>query len=143
MPVRDPHAGGRPRKYDDRLIMNTIFYVLRSGCQWRMVPHDLAPWGAAYRWYRRWQADGTWDAIHDRLRDQVRLAAGQDPNPTAAVLDAQSIKTSEGGEARGFEAGKKTTGRKRHLVVDVMGLRCWSSWSLPPRCRTGPVAGQS
>lgn len=122
LPVRDPHAGGRPRTYGDRLILNTIFYVLRSGCQWRMVPHDLAPWGAAYRWYRTWQTDGTWDNIHDRLRDQVRVAAGRDPNPTAAVLDAQSIKSSEGGEARGFDAGKRTTGRKRHLVVDVMGL---------------------
>lgn len=122
MPVRDPHRGGRPRKYGDRLVLDTIFYVLRSGCQWRMVPHDLAPWGVAYRWYRSWEADGTWDAVHDRLREQCRIAAGRDPNPSAAVLDAQSIKSSEGGAARGFDAGKKTTGRKRHLVVDVMGL---------------------
>lgn len=122
LPVRDPHRGGRPRKYGDRLILDTIFFVLRSGCQWRMAPHDLAPWGAAYRWYRSWEADGTWDAVHDRLREQVRLAAGRDPNPSAAVLDAQSIKSSEGGEGRGFDAGKKTTGRKRHLIVDVMGL---------------------
>jgi transposase len=122
LPVRDPHRGGRPRTYGDRLVLDTIFYVLRSGCQWRMTPHDLAPWGAAYRWYRSWEADGTWDALHDRLREQVRRAAGRDPSPTAAVLDAQSIKSSEGGQQRGFDAGKKTTGRKRHLVVDVMGL---------------------
>ena len=121
-PVRDPHRGGRPRVYDNRLILDAIFYVLRSGCQWRMVPHDLAPWSAAYRWYRTWAADGTWDAVHDRLREQVRIAAGRDPHPSAAVLDAQSIKSSEGGEARGFDAGKKTTGRKRHLVVDTLGL---------------------
>ena len=108
--------------YDNRLILDAIFYVLRSGCQWRMVPHDLAPWSAAYRWYRTWAADGTWDAVHDRLREQVRIAAGRDPHPSAAVLDAQSIKSSEGGEARGFDAGKKTTGRKRHLVVDTLGL---------------------
>ena len=122
LPVRDPHRGGRPRTYGDRLVLDTIFYVLRSGCQWRMTPHDLAPWGAAYRWYRSWEADGTWDALHDRLREQVRRAAGRDPSPTAAVLDAQSIKSSEGGQQRGFDAGKKTTGRKRHLIVDTLGL---------------------
>lgn len=121
-PVHDPHQAGRHRVYSDRLVLDTIFYVLRTGCQWRMVPHDLAPWWTAYRWYRAWEADGTWDAIHDRLRDQVRIAAGRDPAPSAAVLDAQSIKSSEGGQARGFDAGKKTTGRKRHLVVDTLGL---------------------
>lgn len=121
-PVHDPHRAGRHRVYSDRLVLDTIFYVLRTGCQWRMVPHDLAPWWTAYRWYRAWEADGTWDAIHDRLRDQVRIAAGRDPAPSAAVLDAQSIKSSEGGQARGFDAGKKTTGRKRHLVVDTLGL---------------------
>ena len=121
-PVHDPHRAGRLRVYDNRQVVNAIFFVLRTGCQWRMVPHDLVPWSTAYRWYRDWQADGTWDAVHDRLRDQVRATAGRDPAPTAGVLDAQSIKSSEGGEARGFDAGKKTTGRKRHIVVDTMGL---------------------
>jgi len=122
LPVHDPHRGGRPRKYSNRLILDTVFYVLRSGCQWRMAPHDLAPWSAAYRWYRTWERDGTWDAVHDRLRAQVRVAAGRDPDPSAAILDAQSIQSSEGGEARGFDAGKKTTGRKRHVIVDTLGL---------------------
>lgn len=122
LPVRDQRKGGRPRVYEDRLVLDTIFYVLRAGCPWRMVPHDLAPWGAAYRWYRTWAGDGTWDVVHDGLRAQVRVAAGRDPDPSAAVLDAQSIKSSEGGEARGFDMGKKTTGRKRHLVVDTLGL---------------------
>ncbi|RFU18767.1 IS5 family transposase [Geodermatophilus marinus] len=122
LPVHDPHRAGRPRVYSNRLVLNTILFVLRTGCQWRLVPHDLAPWSTAYRWYRTWEADGTWDAVHDRLRDQVRSAAGRDPAPTAAVLDAQSIKSSEGGTDRGFDAGKKTTGRKRHLVVDTLGL---------------------
>lgn len=122
LPVRDQRKGGRPRKYGDRAVLDAIFYVLRAGCQWRMVPHDLVPWWVAYRWYRTWAADGTWDTVHDRLRAQVRVAAGRDPQPSAAVLDAQSIKSSEGGEARGFDAGKKTTGRKRHLVVDTLGL---------------------
>lgn len=122
LPVRDLRKGGRPRVYGDRLVLDAIFYVLRAGCQWRMVPHDLAPWWVAYRWYRTWAADGTWDTVHDGLRAQVRVAAGRDPDPSASVLDAQSIKSSEGGEARGFDMGKKTTGRKRHLIVDTLGL---------------------
>ena len=122
LPVHDPHRAGRPRVYPERLVLDSVFFVLRTGCQWRMVPHDLVPWSTAYRWYRTWTADGTWDAVHDRLRDQVRIAAGRDPAPSAAVLDAQSIKSSEGGADRGFDAGKKTTGRKRHLVVDTLGL---------------------
>ena len=101
LPVRDLGKGGRPRVWPDRLVLDSIFYVLRAGCQWRMVPHDLAPWWVAYRRYRSWAADGTWDTIHDQLRAQIRMAAGRDPDPTAAVLDAQSIKSSEGGEARG------------------------------------------
>lgn len=122
MPVRDARKGGAARKYDDRLVLDGIFFVLRSGCQWRMIPHDLLPWDAAYRWYRAWNLGGVWDRIHDALRDQVRTTAGRDPHPSAAVLDAQSIKSSEGGADRGFDMGKKTTGRKRHLVVDTLGL---------------------
>jgi transposase len=122
MPVRDLGKGGAARKYGDRLVMNAIFYVLRSGCQWRMLPHDLLPWDAAYRWFHTWRKNGTWTAIHDTLRDQVRLAAGRDTAPTAAIMDAQTIKSSDGGQHRGFDAGKKTTGRKRHLIVDTLGL---------------------
>lgn len=122
MPTRDQAKGGAPRLYGDRLVLDAILFVLRSGCQWRMIPRDLLPWDAAYRWYRTWQQDGTWDRIHDALRAKVRTADGRDPDPSAAVLDAQSIKSSEGGQARGFDAGKKTTGRKRHLIVDTLGL---------------------
>ena len=122
MPVRDQSRGGAPRRYGDRLVLNGIFFVLRSGCQWRMIPRDLLPWDAAYRWYAAWTADGTWDRIHDALRDQVRIADGRDPAPSAGVLDAQSILTGEGGQARGYDAGKRTRGRKRHIVVDTLGL---------------------
>jgi transposase len=122
MPVRDTRNGGAPRKYGDRLVLDAILFVLRSGCQWRMIPRDLLPWDAAYRWYRTWVTDGTWDRLHDALRALVRISAGCDPDPSAAVLDAQSIKSSEGGQARGFDMGKKTAGRKRHLVVDTLGL---------------------
>ncbi|BCJ37176.1 IS5 family transposase [Actinocatenispora thailandica] len=102
--------------------LDAILFVLRSGCQWRMIPHDLLPWDAAYRWYRAWMADGTWGRIRDTLRDRVRQQAGRDRSPSAAVIDAQSIKSSEGGQARGYDAGTRTTGRKRHIVVDTMGL---------------------
>ncbi len=122
LPVRDLRKGGSPRKYGDRLVLDSIFYVLRSGCQWRMLPRDLMPFDAAHRWFMAWRRDGTWDRVHDRLRALVRIAAGRDPQPSAAVLDAQSIKSSEGGPDRGFDAGKRTTGRKRHLIVDTLGL---------------------
>jgi transposase len=122
MPARDQAKGGAPRKYGDRLVLNGIFFVLRSGCQWRMIPRDLLPWDAAYRWYRTWAADGTWDRVHDALRDQVRIRDGRDPAPSAGVLDAQSILTGEGGQARGYDAGKRTRGRKRHIVTDTLGL---------------------
>jgi len=122
LPVRDPAKGGRPLTYDHRLVIDTILYVLVSGCAWRLVPHDLAPWDAAYRWFRYWSARGVWDDIHDALRDQVRRADGRDAQPSAAVLDAQSAQSACGGEAIGFDAGKKTRGRKRHLLVDTCGL---------------------
>jgi transposase len=122
LPARDLSRGGRLRVYQNRPVLDAIFYVLRSGCQWRMIPHDLVPWWTAYRWYRTWAADGTWDAVHDQLRALVRIAAGKDPAPSAGVLDAQSVKSSEGGQARGFDMAKKTTGRKRHLITDTLGL---------------------
>jgi transposase len=120
-PVTRAGAAGRG-SIRNRPVLDAIFYVLRSGWQWRMIPHDLVPWWAAYRWYRTWAADGTWDAVHDGLRAVARIAAGRDRGPSAAVLDAQSVKSSEGGQARGVDMGKKITGRKRHLVVDTLGL---------------------
>jgi transposase len=121
-PAHDPRQGGRPRVYGNRPVLDAIFYVLRSGCQWRRIPHDLVPWWTAYRWYRTWAADGTWDAVHDGLRALARVAVGKDPGPSAAVLDAQSVKSSEGGQARGVDMGKKITGRKRHLITGTLGL---------------------
>ncbi len=122
LPVRDPRHGGRSLKYDRRRVIDTILYVLVSGCAWRQAPHDLVPWDAAYRWFRAWSADGTWDRVHDRLRDRTRAQDGRSRQPTAAVLDSQSAKSSEGGEALGYDAGKRVRGRKRHLLVDTGGL---------------------
>ncbi|RBY77070.1 IS5 family transposase [Blastococcus sp. TF02-09] len=122
LPVVNPRHGGRRLKYDRRLVLDTILYVLRTGCASRLVPHDLAPWDAAYRWFRAWAADGTWRQVHAALRDRVRQRDGRDAQPTAAVLDSQSAKSAEGGEANGYDAGKRVRGRKRHLLVDTNGL---------------------
>ena len=121
-PVRDPRHGGRRLKYDRRLVLDTILYVLRTGCAWRHVPHDLAPWDAAYRGFRAWSADGTWRRVHHQLRERVRARDGRDAQPSAAVLDSQSVRSAEGGEALGYDAGKRVRGRKRHLLVDTGGL---------------------
>jgi transposase len=122
LPVRDRHRGGRRLVYERRLVIDTILYVLVTGCAWRLVPHDLAPWDVAYRWFRQWTREGVWDRVHDVLRDRVRAADGRDRQPSAAVLDSQSAKSSEGGQAIGYDAGKRVRGRKRHLLVDTGGL---------------------
>jgi transposase len=122
LPVRDRRRGGRRLVYERRLVIDTVLYVLMTGCAWRLVPHDLAPWDVAYRWLAKWTRDGVWDQVHDVLRDRVREAGGRDRQPSAAVLDSQSAKSSEGGHAIGYDAGKRVRGRKRHLLVDTCGL---------------------
>ncbi|MFO0754886.1 MAG: IS5 family transposase [Byssovorax sp.] len=114
--------GGRPEEYARREILNAICYVTRSGCAWRMMPHDLPPWDTAYHYFRKWRKDGTWVRLHEHLRGDVREAEGRAREPSAGILDSQSVKTTERGGLNGYDAGKKINGRKRHILVDTLGL---------------------
>lgn len=117
-----PCKTGRPREHTYRELLNAMFYVVRTACQWRNLPTDFAPWGTVYHYYRHWKRTKLWEQIHAHLREQVRQVAGHQRHASAGIIDSQSVKSTECSDERGYDAGKKVNGRKRHVLVDTLGL---------------------
>src|SRR5208283_1367302 len=114
--------GGRPRTTNLRAVLNAIFYLLRTGCQWRLLPREFPPCGTVYHYFQAWQNSGVWVHLHRVLYEQARRDTGRAACPSVVIMDGQSVKTTERGGARGFDAHKRVKGRRRHILVDTLGL---------------------
>src|SRR4028118_1753500 len=122
-PASKKRGRGRPYVHSPPKILNAVFYLLKSGCPWRLLPRDFPPWKTVYHWFRKWRIDGTFERLNVALRERLRARLGRNPQPSAGIVDSQSAKTSGvGGEHRGYDGGKKVRGRKRHLIVDTAGV---------------------
>ena len=123
VPAARKNRGGRPRDVKMRDVIDAILYINRSGCQWDMLPHDFPPKSTVYEYFAQWRDQGIWTKMLDALRERIRVADGREPTPSAMCIDSQTVKSTEvGGEQRGYDGGKKINGRKRHLLVDTLGL---------------------
>jgi putative transposase len=109
--------GGRPHEWPVHKSVNAVFYVVRTGCQWRLLPHDFPPWSTVHHYFRLWRLDGTWERINATLRERTRVRAGRDPQPSAGILDTQSVKTTIVGGVRGYDGAKKLSGRNANLAT--------------------------
>src|SRR4051795_6413402 len=114
--------GGRRRTTNLRAVLDAIFYLLRTGCQWRLIPRDLPAWGTVYHYFRTWKNAGVWGCIQAALYERARAQAGRSECPSVVIMDGQSVKTTERGGVRGFDGHKRVKGRKRHILVDTLGL---------------------
>lgn len=117
-----PSKTGRPREHTYRELLNAMFYLVRTACQWRNLPKDFAPWSTVYHYFRLWKRTKLWEQIHTHLREHLRQVEGRQRQATAGIIDSQSVKSTECSDERGYDAGKKVNGRKRHVLVDTVGL---------------------